>query len=183
MMMRYFLMSMLILNALILGVLAGVSTAVAEDDIKFKAPVVQPVRGSVSTEDQQTDRAAKLKVKMKAIEEHRFYPKREATLVPEYRKTARGTDQVKAKAELSKDAGKRGTAKLKSYIHAVFGGFESPEMAKYIAKHGRSGAHSGNLVGMSFQERLKLELEKKKKRNETRKKAIAERYEERYKNR
>jgi len=171
---KYFLMGLLTLSILPVS-----SYAAAEDGgVKFKAPVVEPVRGNVSTEDQKAGRAAKLKAKMKAIEEHRFYPKRKTALVPEYRKTARGTDQIKAKAELSKDAGKRGTAKLKSYIHAIFGGFESPEMANYIAENG----HGDSTKGMSFKTRLKLELEKKKQRNEARKRAIAKHYEERYKN-
>jgi len=180
---RFFILAVLTFNALVLNVFVVHSSAAAEgDDIHFHAPVVEPVRGNVSTEDQKADRAAKLKAKMKAIEEHRFYPKKKAAPVPEYRKTARGTEQIKAKEELSKDAGKRGTAKLKSYMHAIFGGFESPAMAKYIAKHGRPGGNPDSLKGMSFQERLKLELEKKRKRNEARKRAIAEHYEERYKN-
>jgi len=177
---KYFVMGLLALNILAVG-----SYAEAQDSgVKFKAPVVEPVRGSVSSEDQKADRAAKLRAKIKAIEERRLHPpKKVLAPVPLYRKNVRGLDKIKAKEELSKDSGKRGTAKLKSYIHAIFGGFESPALAKYIAEHGRPGGNPDTMKGMSFKARLKLELEKKRKRNEARKRAIAERYEKLYKNR
>ncbi len=175
---NFSIITVLAFNALILNVFAGITYATAgDDDIHFHAPVVEAVRGSVSSEDQQAERAAQLKAKIKAIEERQLHPpKKVAAPVPLYRKNVRGTDQIKAKEALSKDAGKRGTDKLKSYMHAVFGGFESPAMAKYIAKHGRPGGNPASMKGMSFQERLKLELAKKRKRNESRKRAIAERY-------
>jgi len=175
---KFFIMTILAFNVWGLNLLTGISHATAGDDaVHFHAPVVAPVRNSISSEEQQADRAAQLKAKIKAIEERQLHPpKKIAAPVPLYRKNVRGTDNIKAKEQLSKDAGKRGTAKLKSYIHAIFGGFESPEMAKYIARHGRPGGNPDNLKGMSFQEHLKLELEKKRKRNEARKKVIAERY-------
>ncbi len=181
---KCFVMFVLALSALGLNMLAGGPSAAAEDSGGLKAPVVEPVRGSVSTEDQQAARAAELKAKIKAIEEHQLHPiKKVAAPVPLYRKNVRGTSQIKEKEELSKDAGKRGTAKLKSYIHAIFGGFESAGMRNYIAEHGRSGGNPANMRGMSFKARLKMELKKQRQRDEARKKAIAERYNERYKNR
>jgi len=181
---KSFVMFVLALSALGLNILAGGSSAAAEDSGGLKAPVVEPVRGSISTEGQQAARAAKLKAKIKAIEEHQIHPPKEvAKPVPLYRKNVRGTKEIKEKEKLSKGAGKRGTAKLKSYIHAIFGGFKSAGMSNYIAEHGRPGGNPASMRGMSFKARLKLELKKQQQRDEARKKAIAERYNKRYKNR
>ncbi len=177
---KVFVMFTLALNALGLNILAGGSSVAAENSGGLKAPMVEPVRGSVSSGNQEADRAAKLKAKIKAIEERRLHPPKEvAKPVPLYRRNVRGTKEIKEKEKLSKDAGKRGTAKLKSYIHAIFGRFESADMRNYIAEHGHSGGNTDSMRGMSFKERLKLKLKKQQQRNEARKEAIAERYKNR----
>ncbi len=175
-----FVMLVLVLNVLGLNILVSGSASAAENNGGLKAPMVEPVRGDFSNGSQQAARAAALKAKIKAIEERRLHPPKEvAKPVPLYRRSVRGTNEIKAKEDLSKNAGKRGTAKLKSYIHAIFGGFESAGMRDYAAEHGHSGGNHDSMRGMTFKERLKLELKKKRQRNEVRKKAIAERYKNR----
>ena len=146
-------MAVLTFNVLMLNVFAGITYATAgDDDIHFHAPVVEPVRGNVSSEDQQVDRATELRAKIKAIEERRLHPQEKAAEpVPLYRKNVRGGDKIKAKMRLSKDAGKRGTEKLQSYLHAILGGFGSPE-----SRHDKRE--------LNFKERLKKEIEKQRLR-------------------
>lgn len=166
---NFSIMAALALNALILNIFTEAMYATAgEDDVHFRAPAVEPVRGSVSSEDARADRAAKLKVKMKAIEEGTNRPVAEKVVVPIEHRSVRGSDQIKGKMEASKDSGKRGNAKIHSYINGFLGGLQrfsdtlsSPGDKKQLSERQKERK-------MSFRERLKLELEKKKKRNEAR---------------
>jgi len=150
---KFSIMAVLTFNVLMLNVFSEITYAAAgDDDIHFHAPVVEPIRGNVSSEDQQVDRATKLRAKIKAIEERRLHPqKKAAEPVPLYRKNVRGNDNIKAKMRLSKEAGKRGTEKLQSYLHAVFGGCGTPE-----SRHDKRK--------LTFKERLKQEIEKQRSR-------------------
>ncbi|MDQ6959009.1 MAG: hypothetical protein Q9M24_07870 [Mariprofundaceae bacterium] len=159
-------MAALVLNASILNIFTEARYATAgEDDIYFRAPVVEPARGSVSSEDTRADRAAKLKVKMKAIEEGTNRPVAEEVVVPIGHRSVRGSDAIKAKIEASKDSGKKGTAKMQGYINGFMGGLQSlsnmlsdPEDREKLSTRQKERK-------MSFKERLKLELEKKRERN------------------
>jgi len=163
---KYSVMAMLILNALALNVLAGVSYATAEDaGGGLKAPVMEPVRGSFSSEETRADRVAKLKVKMKAIEEGTNRPVAEEAVVPIEHRSVRGSDAIKAKIEASKDSGKKGTAKMQGYINGFMGGLQNlsnmlsdPEDKEKLSARQQERK-------MSFKERLKMELEKKRQRN------------------
>jgi len=158
--------AMLMLNALTLNVLAGVSYAVAEDASDgLKAAVMEPVRGSFSSEETRADRAAKLRAKMKAIEERRNRPVAEKVVVPIEHRNVRGSEQIKAKMEASKGSGKRGTAKIQGYINGFMGGLRSfsdmlsgPEDKEQLSARKKERK-------MSFKERLKMELKKKQQRN------------------
>jgi len=167
---KYSLMVLLTLNALVLNVLAGVSYAAAEDASgDLKAPVMGSVRGSFSSEDARAERAAKLRAKMEAIEERRNRPVAKEAVVPIEHRSVRGSEQIKAKIEASKDSGKKGTAKMQGYINGFMGGLQNlssmlsgPEDKEKLSARQKERK-------MSFKERLKLELEKKRQRNEARK--------------
>lgn len=153
---------------LTLSMLAGGTCAVAEgDSYNFKAPAVEPARGSVSSDAQRAERAAALKAKMKAIKEGKNHPAVEKANVPIEDRTVQGTDQIKAKMKASEKSGEKGTRKLKEYVSGMFGSlqglsnlFSGPEDKERLAERERER-------NMSFKERLNLELEKQKKRAET----------------
>jgi len=162
---KFSIMAVLAFNTLILNMFTGVMYATAEDDIHFHAPVAEPVRGSVSSEETRADRAAKLKVKMRAIEEGTNRPVAEKVVVPIEHRSVRGSDAIKAKMEASKGSGKRGTAKMQGYINGFMGGLQNlsnmlsgPEDKEKLSARQRERK-------MSFKERLKMELEKKRQRN------------------
>jgi len=163
---KFSIMAVLALNTLILNIFTEVIYATAgENDIHFHAPAVEPARGSISSEETRADRTAKLKIKMKAIEEGKNRPAAEEAVVPIEHRSVRGSDAVKAKIEASKDSGKKGTAKMQSYINGFMGGLQSlsnmlsgPEDKEKLSTRQKEQK-------MSFKERLKLELEKKRQRN------------------
>ncbi len=155
---------------LALNILLGVPYAIAgNSDIHFRAPIVEPVRGSISSEDARVDRAAKLRARMKAIEEGKNRPVVEDVAVPIEHRSVRGSDQIKAKMKASKDSGKRGTAKMQSYINGFMGGLQrlSDTLSSFKDREQLNVRQKERR--MSFRERLKLELEKKRKRNEAKK--------------
>lgn len=161
---KYFVMGLLILN-----ILAVSSYAIAEDGIKFKASVVEPIQGSFSSEETRADRAAKLRAKIKAIEEGTNRPVAEEIVVPIEHRSVRGSDQIKEKIEASKDSGKRGSAKIQSYINGFLGGMQSFSDMLSSSEDREKLSVRQKERKMSFKERLKMELEKKRQRNETRK--------------
>jgi len=155
---------------LALNILLGVPYAIAgNSDIHFRAPIVEPVRGSISSEDARVDRAAKLRARMKAIEEGKNRPVVEDVAVPIEHRSVRGSDQIKEKMQASKDSGKRGTAKMQSYINGFMGGLQrlSDTLSSFKDREQLNVRQKERR--MSFRERLKLELEKKRKRNEAKK--------------
>jgi len=164
---KYFLAALLALSTLALNVLAEVPYAIAEDSGSgLHAPVMEPVRGSFSSEAARADRAAKLRAKIKAIKEGKNRPVMEEVVVPIEHRNVRGSEQIKAKMEASKDSGKRGTAKMQGYIDGFMGGLQSfSEMLSGPEDKARLSARQQERK-MSFKERLKMELEKKRQRNE-----------------
>jgi len=117
------------------------------------SPVIQtPERGHVSSSEDRLDRAAQLKAKIKAIEEQEHHPVSEEKAVPLYNQTAHGSEQLKEKMNLSKDAGKRGNKRLTSYVEVIFG--------QGILDDSHPEAK------MSFKERLKQEQEKQRAKKE-----------------
>jgi len=172
-MMKYPAMSILIPSALVLSVLAGGPYAAAEDaGGGLKAPAVDPVRGGFSSEEARTARAAALKAKIKAVKEGKNRPVTENAVVPIGHRSVRGTNEIKAKMEASKDSGKRGTAKLQGYLSSFLGGMQSLNDALSGAEdNGELSAKQKARLKerkISFKERLKLELEKKRQRNNAR---------------
>ncbi len=164
--------SMLVLMALCL--LAAAPRVVAAEETgatsNITASVVQPARGHVSSPEQKAARAAKLRARIKAIEEGKNRSSTtEKTVVPIGHRSVRGSEQIKKKMEAAKESGKKGTAKLKGYFSGLLGSLQkfSDTLSSYEDK-GRISARKKERK-MSFKERLKIELEKKRQRNNARK--------------
>jgi len=152
----FFTGGFLVLSMLSMGSIASAGN----DGAKAESPTVVPVRMHVSSERQRAMRAEKIKAKIKAIKERRLRSRNEvAEPAPLVRKTVQGSEGIKAKIEASKASGKRGTAKLKSYIYAVLG---NPEAAGKVKK-------------LTFKQRLALQKAKDRQRAEKRKKAMLDR--------
>ncbi len=87
----------------------------------------------------------------------------EKAVVPIGHRTALGVDQMKRKEKAAKGSGKRGTALLKGYLSGFLGGLNN-------FSHGLRNSEGKVLTAkqkekrLSFKERLKLELERKRQR-------------------
>jgi len=123
-----------------------------------------PDYGHVSSPEQKTSRAAKLKAKIKAIEERRLHAVEKP--VPVAHRTARGSEQVKEKMKASEESGKKATQDVKNWFSGIAG-----TIRKFSRKHGISSKDGGKRAleekperEMSFKEQLKFELEKQRER-------------------
>jgi len=85
-------------------------------------------------------------------------------VVPVGHRTALGVDQIRAKEKAAKGSSKRGTAKLKGYFNGFLNGMNS-------VSHSLSNPDGKVLTAkqkekrLSFKEQLKLEMERKRQRN------------------
>jgi len=120
--------------------------------------------GHISSPEQKTSRAAKLKAKIKAIEERRLHAVEKP--VPVAHQTARGSEQVKEKMKASEESGKKATQDVKNWFSGIAG-----TIRKFSRKHGISPKDGGKRAleekperEMSFKEQLKFELEKQRER-------------------
>jgi len=122
-----------------------------------------PDQGHVSSPEQKANRAAKLKAKIKAIEER---SERAKEPVPVAHQTARGSEQIREKMKASEESGKKATRKVKNWFSGIAG-----SIRKFSRKHGISPKDGGKRAleekperEMSFKEQLKFELEKQRER-------------------
>jgi len=120
--------------------------------------------GHISSPEQKTSRAAKLKAKIKAIEERRLHAVEKP--VPVAHQTARGSEQVKEKMKASEESGKKATQDVKNWFSGIAG-----TIRKFSRKHRISPKNGGKRAleekperEMSFKEQLKFELEKQRER-------------------
>lgn len=122
-----------------------------------------PDRGHLSSPEEKTSRAAKLKAKMKAIEERHLRAKEP---VPVAHQTARGSGQIREKMKATEESGKKATQKVKDWFSGIAG-----TIRKFSKKHEISSKDGGKSTlekkgerEMSFREQLKLELERQRER-------------------
>jgi len=122
--------------------------------------------GSVSSPEKKAVRAAKLKARIKAIEEGRGHPRQgKKAAVPLEQQTVRGSGRIKAKMRASEESGKKATRKLHQWYSSI--------MEKARALTGRMSISKKDMETdenrkrerkMSFKERLKLELARQRER-------------------
>jgi len=163
------LMALCLLTVVPRAVSAGEAEQAANATTAGK-PVTQAIRGHVSSSEQKAARAAALRARIKAVEEGKNRPSTtEKTVVPIEHRSVRGSQEMKKKMEAAKDSGKRGTAKLKGYLNGFLGSLqEVSDMLSAAEDKGQRSARQKKRK-MSFKERLKIELEKKRQRNNARK--------------
>ncbi len=169
---------------LCLGMLTGISRAGADeaggaDRISgipsgAGAATSPAVRGHVSSSEQKASRAAKLKAKIKAIEEGRLHAaKKIEKPVPVAHQSARGSDQIRKKMEATEESGKKATRKLKSLVSGFM-----KKVREFSGKYsvgsredGKSALKRQRERKMSFREQLKLELDRQRERKKARREA------------
>jgi len=88
------------------------------------------------------------------------------TVVPIERRTVYGAEQIKKKAEASKESGKRGNAKLNGYLNGFLDGLNSVSRS-LSSTDGKVLTAKQKERRMSFKERLKLEMERKQQRKKS----------------
>ena len=126
--------------------------------------MMAPGFANAADDDDRLQRAAALHEKIKATNSRHGRPVFEHRGAPLHSKTVIGADAIKAKMEASKAAGKRGNAKLQSYLNGFVGGLQ--HLSDTLSGRDGSQPSSGKMQErkMSFQQRLRLEKERIKRR-------------------
>ncbi|MDQ6982277.1 MAG: hypothetical protein Q9M08_04625 [Mariprofundus sp.] len=112
---------------------------------------------SIDARDQKVDSASN------NAEKKQHHPAVQKAAVPIERRTVYGAEQIKKKAEASKESGKRGNAKLNGYLNGFLDGLNG--LSRNLSKTEGPMTARQKEKRMSFKERLELELERKQQRN------------------